>query len=319
MSIADADILYLYDAKLTNPNGDPDEENKPRMDEATGRNLVSDVRLKRYLRDFWLNSEHDIWVRKKADGGTTSAKERMKVLLEAFNNESDSSLKDKDARGSTAFKDWLLDHLMDVRLFGATMPMENTSLTFTGPVQFGWGYSLHRVEVNNSATISSHFAGRDTGEKGDYGTFGKDWRVYYSLIGFHGLVSRARARHTRLTDNDVAALDEAMIEAIPNEATTRSKIGQLPRLYLRMEYADDARTRLGDLREDVKPKVVKEGRTLDTLRDVRDYRLDVEKLVERIRERETQIQGVRLHINPDLDTSLEADLRDVLGDRLTVL
>ncbi len=318
MSIADADILYLYDAKLTNPNGDPDEENKPRMDEATGRNLVSDVRLKRYLRDFWLNSGLDIWVRKREDGTTTDAKGRMKALLEIFNGDTESNLKEKDVRGSTEFKDWLLDRLMDVRLFGATMPMENTSLTFTGPVQFGWGYSLHRVEVNNSATISSHFAGRDAGEKGEYGTFGKDWRVYYSLLGFHGLVSRARARHTRLTDDDVAALDEAMIEAIPNEATSRSKIGQLPRLYLRVEYADDARTRLGDLREDVKPAPV-EGKTLDTLRDVRDYRLDTSALVDRVSTREAQIQSVRLHLNPDLDTSLESDLRDVLGDRLTVL
>ncbi len=318
MSIADADILYLYDAKLTNPNGDPDEENKPRMDEATGRNLVSDVRLKRYLRDFWLNNGEDIWVRKREDGTTTDAKGRMKLLLETFNGETSNSLKEKDARGSTEFKDWLLDRLVDVRLFGATMPMENTSLTFTGPVQFGWGYSLHRVEVNNSATISSHFAGRDAGEKGEYGTFGKDWRVYYSLIGFHGLVSRARARHTRLTDADVAALDTAMLEAIPNEATTRSKIGQLPRLYLRVEYADDARSRLGDLREDVKPKE-KEGKRLDALRDVRDYSLNVEALVRRVSEREAQIQAVHLHVNTDLDTSLEADLGNVLGDRLTVL
>lgn len=317
MSIADADILYLYDAKLTNPNGDPDEENKPRMDEATGRNLVSDVRLKRYLRDFWLNSGQDIWVRKKVDGNTTSAKERMKALLEMFNGETGSSLKEKDARGSTEFKGWLLDRLMDVRLFGATMPMENTSLTFTGPVQFGWGYSLHRVEVNNSATISSHFAGRDAGEKGEYGTFGKDWRVYYSLIGFHGLVSRARAQHTRLTEDDVATLDRAMLEAIPHEATSRSKIGQLPRLYLRVDYADDARTRLGDLREDVKLDP-KEDKRLDALRDVRDYRLDTGALVERVSMREAQIRGARLHLDPDLDTSLEVELRGVLGDRLTV-
>ncbi|MBA3474423.1 MAG: type I-B CRISPR-associated protein Cas7/Csh2 [Rubrobacter sp.] len=313
MTIADADILYLYDAKLTNPNGDPDEENKPRMDEATGRNLVSDVRLKRYLRDFWLNSGEDIWVRKREDGTTTRATERMEMFLDTFNAETDSNLKRKDARGSTEFKNWLLDRLRDIRLFGATMPMEGDSITFTGPVQFGWGYSLHRVEINNSATISSHFAGRDN----PYGTFGKDWRVYYSLIGFNGLVSRARARHTRLTDEDVAALDGAMLEAIPNEATTRSKIGQLPRLYLRVEYADDARSRLGDLREDVKPDP-KEDKRLDALRDVRDYRLDVGALVERVSGREAQIQAVHLHVNPDLDTSLEADLSNVLGDRLTV-
>lgn len=316
MTIADSDILYLYDAKLTNPNGDPDEENKPRMDEATGRNLVSDVRLKRYLRDFWLNTDRDIWVRRTPEGYTTDAKGRMKLLLDEFNGENGTNLKEKEARGNAAFKNWLLDKLMDVRLFGATMPMEGTSLTFTGPVQFGWGYSLHRVEVNNSATISSTFAGRDTGDKGDYGTFGKDWRVYYSLIGFHGIVSRARARHTRLTDEDISALDLAMRDAIPNEATSRSKIGQYPRLYLRLEYADNVRTRLGDLREDLKMEP-KEGKRLDAVRDVRDYRLEDGALMERVSARESQIQNVHLYLDPDLDTNLEANLRSVLGDRLS--
>jgi CRISPR-associated protein Csh2 len=72
MSVRDGDILFLYDAKLTNPNGDPDDENRPRMDEVTGRNLVSDVRLKRYLRDYWLNGGEDIWVRRTEQEETTA-------------------------------------------------------------------------------------------------------------------------------------------------------------------------------------------------------------------------------------------------------
>ena len=273
------------------------------------------MRLKRYLRDFWLNTDIDVWVRRTPEGYTTDAKRRMKLLLDEFNGEKSTSLKEKDARGNADFKNWLLDKLVDVRLFGATMPMEGSSLTFTGPVQFGWGYSLHRVEVNNSATISSTFAGRDAGDKGDYGTFGKDWRVYYSLIGFHGIVSRARAHHTRLTDEDISALDLAMLDAIPNEATSRSKIGQYPRLYLRLEYADDARTRLGDLREDLEMQP-KNGKRLDAVRDVRDYSLDDSALIERVSSREAQIQSANLYLDPDLDTSLDANLRSVLGDRL---
>lgn len=314
MSIPNGDILYLYDAKLTNPNGDPDEENRPRMDEATGRNLVSDVRLKRYLRDYWLNAGKDIWVRKREDGTTTDAKGRMSTLLQTFNDENESSLQQREVRGSAEFKDWLLDRLMDVRMFGATMPMENTSLTFTGPVQFGWGYSLHRVEVNSSATISSHFAGREN----EYGTFGKDWRVYYSLIGFHGITSSARARHTRLTEGDLRELDEAMLAAIPQEATSRSKIGQTPRLYLRVEYKEDARLQLGDLREYVRP-IPTDGRTLDTLRDVRDYRLDTSALIEKVSMMESGIRRAYLNAHPELDTSVNEELESVLGDRLSTL
>lgn len=312
--IFDSDILYLYDAKLTNPNGDPDEENKPRMDEASGRNLVSDVRLKRYFRDYWLNGGQDIWVRRTKE--STDAKGRMKSLLESYKGESGRSVTEKEARSDREFMDWLLDKLIDVRLFGATMPMENTSLTFTGPVQFSWGYSLHRVEINNSATISSTFAGRETA--GEYGTFGKDWRVYYSLIGFHGIISRNRARHTRLTEEDIATLDTAMLQAIPNEATSRSKMGQVPRLYLRLEYGENINAKLGDLREDVEV-MPKEGKTRDTLRDVRDYSLNVGRLIERVQQRQAEVRQAYLHQHPDLDTALRQELEGVFGSRLKLL
>ncbi len=316
MSIFDSDILYLYDAKLANPNGDPDEENKPRMDDATGRNLVSDVRLKRYLRDYWLNSEtSDIWVRRNVDGSTTDAKGRMKNLLSAYKDASGREVKEKDASKDKEFKTWLLGELLDVRLFGATMPMSGSSLTFTGPVQFSWGYSLHRVEINSSATISSTFAGRDSGDKGDYGTFGKDWRVLYSLISFYGIVTRHRAKHTELQAEDIQTLDDAMLRALPSEATSRSKIGQLPRLYLRVEYNEDVNAKLGDMREDV-VTVAKEGKLQDTIRDVKDYMLDVSALVNRVKQHERDIQSAYLFLHPSLETSLESDLKNVLGERL---
>jgi len=283
------------------------------MDEATGRNLVSDVRLKRYLRDYWLNAGEDIWVRRTEQEETTSSKRRMGVLLEEYNSETGESLTENQARQSTEFKQWLLNRLRDVRLFGAFMPMEqNTSIDFTGPVQFGWGYSLHRTEINNSATISSHFAGREN----EYGTFGKDWRVYYSLLAFHGIVSRNRARQTGLLEEDLTALDTAMLKAIPQEATTRSKIGQTPRLYLRIEYNDGALVRLGDVREDLvlEPN---EDKTLDTLRDIWDFRTNFDDVLEKVRTAEGGIHRVCFWAHPKIENGFdERGLREILGDRL---
>lgn len=325
MSISDSDILYLYDAKLANPNGDPDEENKPRMDDATGRNLVSDVRLKRYLRDYWFktlypeNSEGcDIWVRRTDDENSNDAKGRMKGLLNSYKKKSGKEVKEKDASKHEEFKAWLLDTLLDVRLFGATMPMDKASLTFTGPVQFAWGHSLHRVEINPSATITSQFSGRVEEGKGDYSTFGKDWRVLYSLIGFYGIVTRHRARHTRLTENDIDILDQGMLRAIPSEATSRSKIGQVPRLYLRLEYNENINARLGDLRGYVKP-IGKDGKVEDLIRDISDYTLDVSKLVKRIESQQANIKNAYLFLHSELETSLQDDLKQVLSDRLKPL
>lgn len=313
----DSELLFLYDAKLTNPNGDPDEENRPRMDEATGRNLVSDVRLKRYLRDYWLARGLDVWVR-RVDGVTVDSKKRMDGLIQAYNAEKSEKVTKATALKNGQFISWLLDRLIDVRLFGATMPVDKSSLTFTGPVQFSWGYSLNRVEINPSATISSTFAGRGN-DKAEYGTFGKDWRVMYSLIAFHGIISAGRAVHTRLTDRDVEQLDRALIEAIPDQATTRSKLGQTPRLYLRIEYRKPQESnplivdrRLGDMRNDIelKPLDQKTG----AIRDISDFELDVGRLIAKIADRRNYIAQVVVYQHPDLNTNLLTQLLEVFKD-----
>ena len=164
IKIRDADILYLYDVKLANPNGDPDEENRPRMDEITRRALVSDVRLKRYFRDYWLGKGLDIWVRTGEEGEVYTATQRIGILKKEFD------ISDVNSR---EFFNKLLERLIDIRLFGATIPIKGKtegeageSHSLTGPVQFSWGYSLHPVEIVLSSTITSMFAGREKGEKG---------------------------------------------------------------------------------------------------------------------------------------------------------
>ena len=72
--INNSQILYLYDAKLCNPNGDPDEENRPRMDYERELNLVSDLRLKRYIRDYLLDKDHPLYVQKVDGAPVTSEK-----------------------------------------------------------------------------------------------------------------------------------------------------------------------------------------------------------------------------------------------------
>ena len=73
-----SEILFLYDAKMCNPNGDMDDENKPRMDYDTSTNLVSDVRLKRYIRDYFENVlNKEIFVTEKAE----KAEKRVEQIL----------------------------------------------------------------------------------------------------------------------------------------------------------------------------------------------------------------------------------------------
>lgn len=327
-----SELLYLYDARLCNPNGDPDEENKPRMDYETGRNLVSDVRLKRYLRDYWLElSEHtwkelgysekpDVWVRKLEDENgerqTVSAKQRVDKLFEKFKEEkrelAQTMRSVKEAATKPEFKQWLLNSLMDVRLFGATIPIGEGeggggggSLTLTGPVQFTWGYSLNRAEILPSSTISSQFAGREREEKGQYGTFGKDWRIKYALLAFYGTVSAWRSRHTQFSETDLKLLDHSLVKALPLLATTRSKVGQTPRLYLRVEYKDD-RTFLGDLRAWI------DLERAEGLESIADAQVKFKELVERLNQNKERIEKIIFWTHPDFKDgqTLRQDLQD---------
>jgi len=327
-----SELLYLYDAKQCNPNGDPDEENKPRMDYETGRNLVSDVRLKRYLRDYWLelgeakwktlgySEKPDVWVRKLEDENgvrqTVSAKQRIDGLTEAFKEFSKEfrARSSKEAARKPEFRKWLLERLVDVRLFGATIPIGEGegergggSLTLTGPVQFSWGYSLNRAEILPSSTISSQFAGREQEEKGQYGTFGKDWRIKYALLAFYGTVSAWRAKHTQLSEKDLKLLDHSLVEALPLLATTRSKLGQTPRLYLRVEYKDD-QTFLGDLREWIGLE------RAEGLESIKDVQLNFTGLIERLEKNQAKIEKVIFWAHPDFSSG--QDLRQSLQKSL---
>ena len=297
--INNSEILFIYECVTCNPNGDPDDENKPRMDYNSNRNLVSDVRLKRYIRDYLANYENQEIFVSKIDGETVDATNRLKKLIEAnieeikSNDKLKNLLKGKkqepDEKKLGEHLDWLLSKLIDVRMFGATMPIKSgdtskgSSITFTGPIQFNWGYSLNKINnAMESNTITSTFAGK--GE--EYSTIGKDYRLAYSLIAFYGIINGKRSEQTKLTTEDIKLFDMAMLNAIPMEANTRSKIGQTPLFYLRVEYnGNDFFT--GDLRKYVKitNKEDKEMNFDDTLklRSTNDFKLDLSKLKEKMK------------------------------------
>ncbi len=278
-----SELLFLYDAKMTNPNGNVDDENRPRMDYESKRNLVSDVRLKRYIRDYLEWQGKPLYVG-KVDGKTVNAEKRLEPLLSQLPGKVDKKSWNDEHEA------WLLEQLIDVRLFGATMAVKGLSLTFTGPVQFSWGYSLNPVTVLES-TITTHFS--STGTQ-DQGTMGRDYRVVYSFLSFYGLISGKRAQLTRLTEDDVRLLDEALVKSIPLLAT-RSKIGQAPRLYMRIEYVDDL-TMFGDWRDQLAPLG-------ESLTGINDVVLQAERLIAKLEQVQDNIRYLHLFEDTDLTVS----------------
>lgn len=306
----DNEILFLYDCKQCNPNGDPDNENKPRKDYLTERALVSDVRLKRYMRDYFLNQKGlNVFV-SKVDGKTVDATQRIVLYLasldpERENTEKLSPIQAKILKGEKLSKDdvkAILQHLdsgillrdfIDIRLFGAVIPVkgeEGSSISYIGPVQFTWGYSLNKVELIETSSITSHFAGRTKSDSEQQGTIGKDWRLYYAIIAFYGRISGNGARRTLLSGEDVRLLDEALWMSLLTETCTRTKINQYPRFYLRIEYLTSG-CFAGDLRSfiDIDRK---EG-----LRDVSDYTLDIKNLTSVLLKKKDNIKNVYLKVD----------------------
>lgn len=317
-----SEIVFLYDAVDANPNGNPlSGSNRPRIDPVTGQAIVTDVRLKRYLRDQLEADGHGVYISSKRD---EFAKEREELLKDAF------GVTDADDIDDDAF-DGFLENSADTRLFGATFSIDTDSDEIieaiedqlpdhlTGPVQFSPGKTLHPVEVNEEYNSLTSVIG--TGEGKEQGGFDlDDHRIKYGLIGFHGLVDEHGAADTNLTQTDVERLDTLCWRSIKNQTITRSKVGQEPRLYLRVEY-DGESFHIGGLTHEL--GITGDEDEARSYRTVHDVTVDVTQLLTRLSEHADRIDTVHICAAPQLrivrdgaplESGIAAELRTVLGD-----
>ena len=300
-----SELLFLYDLNDANPNGDPLDENKPRIDEETETNIVTDVRLKRTIRDY-INSKYDddIFVKEKASEkgeGIQDAKARAKDYLPNDNYESIDEAK-------KVLNQEILNSCIDVRLFGATIPLDvkiknknkSGSSIFTGPVQFRMGRSLHKVDLKHIKGTGA-FASTDGKTQK---TFREEYVLPYSLIAFYGVINEVAADDTNLTEDDVNKLLDAIWNGTKN-LITRSKFGQTPRLLLQIEYSENYYF-IGDLNNKI--TIQHELGSDKEIRKISDIKLDVTNLINNLEKSKDKISKVCYKIDEDLsitdDTSL---------------
>jgi CRISPR-associated protein Csh2 len=303
-----SEIVFFYDIKDANPNGDPLDENKPRIDEETGINIVTDVRLKRTIRDYLMNFKgEEIFVREIADenGIIQDAKQRANNFLEKDDLKGSSFNKQKEA-----IKKAILNKCIDTRLFGATIPLDISvkegnkvknvtgSITLTGPVQFRMGRSLHKVELKHIKGTGAFAAGKDKRQK----TFREEDILPYSLISFYGIINENAAKHTLLTNNDISLLLEGIWNGTKN-LISRSKVGQSPRLLLKVNYKEE-NYHIGDLDKLIKIKDIK-NIAEEKIRDISEIELDTSELVEILNSDKEKIESIDLKINDRVKINLE--------------
>jgi len=276
-----SEFLFIYDVKDANPNGDPLDENKPRIDEESGQVLVTDVRLKRTIRDY------------------LATVKGLDVFIIEMRDEN-GNLKTKEDRTSD-FEDnpdTILEKCIDMRLFGATTAIKNKTITWTGPVQFKFGRSLHKIDgpiLIKGTTVMPSQEGKKQG------TFREEWIVPYALIAFYGVANEYAAQTTHLTEEDLNLMVEAMWNGT-KDLITRSKFGQMSRLLLRIVYKEGLNFYIGEL--DRLVKWIPEQRLREEqLRDISEGVLDISDLISNIEKNKDKIERIEIKVHERLTTN----------------
>lgn len=291
------EFLFLYSVKDANPNGDPLNSNHPRYDEETGQVLVSDVRIKRTIRDQWIREGEVVFI----DGEAKTANARIKELQEAF-------------KVSTG-KD-ICSRCIDTRLFGVTYPVDKESFSWIGPVQFKWGRSLHRVKpelVQGTAAFARK-------EESEQRSFRNEYLVPFALLGIYGIANQYAALNTGATDDDMEKLKKSLWQGTTN-LITRSKIGHTPQLLIEVVYKPDFQGAIGSLDDKVSIKKATDGSAFNkdeeySIRGMKDIIVDITPVVQSFIHYKDDIEKINIKMGSSLNLFGIEKLKSEMGEKV---
>lgn len=218
------EFVLLFDVQDGNPNGDPDAGNLPRVDPETGHGLVTDVAIKRKVRNYVIHKEegregYGIFIKEKAvlNREIDGAYADLKIdLAAAPQNKSDGEKRKKagEAQGGEVARGGarMAQKFYDVRTFGAVMSTGADAGQTRGPVQLTFARSVDRVLTLEHSITRIAVATEAEAEKqgGDNRTMGRKSTIPYGLYRAHGFISPVYAKRTGFSDADLALLWEAL-------------------------------------------------------------------------------------------------------------
>ena len=202
------EFVYFFDVTNGNPNGDPDAGNMPRLDPESSKGLVTDVCLKRKIRNFVeISSEneagYEIYVKEKSVLNLQN-----KRAYEALGIESEAKKLPKDEAKARDITAWMCKNFFDIRTFGAVMTTEVNSGQVRGPAQLAFAQSIDPiVPLEVSITRMAVTNEKDLEKER---TMGRKYIVPYALYRMHGFISANLAAKTGFSDDDLAKLWQAL-------------------------------------------------------------------------------------------------------------
>lgn len=201
------DFVYIFDVQDGNPNGDPDAGNLPRVDAETGMGLVTDVCLKRKVRNYVEMAKE------LADGYDIFIKEKAVLNTEIDKAHDDAEVKAAPAKEKTeAARRYMCKNYYDIRTFGAVMSTGKNAGQVRGPIQLTFARSVDPIAAAEHSITRMAVATEKEAEKqnGDNRTMGRKATVPYGLYVCHGFISANLAQQTGFSDADLELFWEAL-------------------------------------------------------------------------------------------------------------
>jgi CRISPR-associated protein Csd2 len=284
------DFILIFDVKDGNPNGDPDAGNLPRIDAETGRGLVTDVCLKRKIRNYiqltkTSETGHDIFVKSKELSGVETflnaeIKTRYTELDIELNSEKDADGKKRETKGKAQGSEidkgraHLCSKFFDIRTFGAVLSTGANAGQVRGPVQLTFGRSVDPVVLSEHALTVC--AARDDTKPYDsqVGIQGRKNTVPYGVYVAYGFISPALAAQTGFSQKDLDILWKALIDMFEHDRSAARGLMATQKLIV---FKHDSALGNAPAHKLFKRVEIKKKKDVGVARDFDDYEFSIDR------------------------------------------
>lgn len=311
MTINSGEILFIKSVKDGIPNRDPlnDSDARRLFSEEDGRISLSDVSVKRDVRDFVIDLEEDggknkknyIFVQEKVN-------EKGKLLGRGSLAELIAKNVGEEKKAKEDMKSVLIDHCFDVRTFGIVYSVK-PKFNLTGPVQFGWAHSLHPVDSQyvQGTVVMPSADSTDDGEGKTQGTIWTSYTVPFAVFAMPAVINAKAAEHSGMTENDQELLLRGLWQGTQHRQA-RGRGQQQPLILIHIEY-NDPFYRIGYPEDlvSISPEPVEWKAAGKGPSSLQDISLDLSKLSAIILEKQEKIARCRIWIYPGITINGKID------------
>lgn len=312
MTVNNGELIFVKSVKDGIPNRDPLQDSDVRriFPEEDGRISLTDVSIKRDVRDYVIDAEPDggkdkknyIFVQEKLNekGNLLGRGSLAKLIAEKVG---------KEDKAKDNMKSVLIEHSFDVRTFGIVYSVK-PKFNLTGPVQFGWGHSMHPVDsqyVQGTVVLPSTDI-KDGGEGKTQGTIWTSYIVPFAVFSMPGVINAKNAEHTNMTLEDQELLLKGLWQGTLHRQA-RGRGQQQPLFLIHIEY-NDPFFRIGYIEDLISLEPGDEvwrgnGKRPSSLNDIE---LNISPLLDAIEDNQDKIANCRVWVNPQL--SINGDIEE---------